>query len=580
MNQNGKDYFESEMRVLNEAARDFARAFPEQAGRLNLSDPTGRDPYVERLLEGMAFLSAQIRQKIDDDIPEISATLLNQLWPDALRAYPSCSILQCIPGASSKPPLSIPAGASVQSGAVGDERAACRFRTVTDLEVTPLRMRRVAAEEGVGRGTRILLDLEFTGAAGKAAACPDALRLFVGGDSALALTLLHLLTRRVEGVSVVLERDGRELRTRLGGQERVEFDESLWAAPMTPLEGRAFSGFHLLQDYFHFREKFQFLRVNLDPAHWLQPGDRAFRLELHVRDLLPPDHHVNEETLRLHCVPVVNLFSTSSEPMRRDERRGEYRVVADAGARESMQVFRVDALTGINGRTGERGEYHPLFAGRDRVARGRCFQATPRMGLDGQLDVYLGLDIDRESDAETLSCDILAHNGGYPRRFLYEGSLSEVGPGMPGGLTLRNLTRPTPLRTPPQRRDWHWALINFMSLSYESIRDAEGLRNLLSLFDWSGSPQNARRIEGIVQLQVEPVDVVRRGAVLHGVELTLSVNESLYRSEADLYLFGTVLNRFLGEYANLNTFTRLRLLRQPSNREMLWTPRFGNSLPI
>jgi type VI secretion system protein ImpG len=580
MNQNGKDYFESEMRVLNEAARDFARAFPEQAGRLNLLDPTGRDPYVERLLEGMAFLSAQIRQKIDDDIPEISATLLNQLWPDALRAYPSCSILECTPGVSSKPPLTIPAGAHVSSGAVGDERTACRFRTITDLEVTPLRLKRVAAEEGKGRGTCVLLDVEMVAGASKRGGCPQSLQLFVGGDAALALTLLHLLTQRVEAVEVVLQRDGRDVRRRIGGQERVGFDDALWGAPMTPLEGRAFSGFHLLQDYFHFREKFQFVRVALDAEQWLEPGDRAFRLELHVRDLLPPDHHVNEETLRLHCVPVVNLFASASEPMRRDERRGEYRVVADVAARESMQVFRLDALTGINGRTGERREYRPLFSDRDKRVRGGHFQATPRIGLDGHLDTYLGLDAEGETDQETLSCDILAHNGTYPRRFLFEGSLSEAGPGMPGGITLRNLTRPTALLSPPERRDWHWALINFMSLSYESIRDASGLRELLALFDWSGAPQNARRIEGIVDLQVEPVDVVRRGAVLHGVELILTVRESLYRSEADLYLFGTVLNRFLSEYASLNTFTRLRILRQPSNREMTWTPRFGNSLPI
>jgi type VI secretion system protein ImpG len=580
MNRHGKDYFESEMRVLNEAARDFARVFPEQAGRLNLSDPSGRDPYVERLLEGMAFLSAQIRQKIDDDIPEISATLLNQLWPDALRAYPSCSILECAPGVGAKPPQTIEAGAVVMSGPVGDEHTVCRFRTVADLELTPLRLAGVRAEEERAAGTRVTLDVQRLAAASVRNWRPASLLVHVGGDPALALTLLHQLTTCLQSVEVVVERDGRSVRRRLGGQERVGFDETLWNTPMTPLEGRVFSGFHLLQDYFHFREKFQFVRIRLDAADWLEPEDTAFRIELHVRDLLPPDHHVNEETLRLHCVPVVNLYKSSSEPMRRDERRGEYKVVADASARESVQVFRVDGLTGINGRTGERREYRPLFSRAHAADRSSHFQATPRPALDGHLDTWIGLDADGDEVQETLSCDILAHNGSYPRRFLFEGSLTKAGPGMPGGVDLRNRTRPTPLLAPPERRDWHWALINFMALSYESIRDAEGLRRLLSLFDWSGAPQNARRIEGLSRLSVSPVDVVRRGAVLHGVELELTATESMYRSEADLYLFGSVLEQFLGEYASLNTFTRLRILRQPSNREMTWTPRYGTSLPI
>lgn len=579
MDTRGKDYFESEMRVLNEAARGFADAFPEQAGRLNLSDPAGRDPYVERLLEGMAFLSARIRQKIDDDIPEVSATLLNQLWPDALRAYPSCSILECRPGMSSRPPVTIEAGATVLSEVVGEERTPCRFRTIADLELVPLELTGVDVREENGN-TRLSLGIRRLASASKRDWCPDTLQLHVGGDASVALTLLQHLTGKVQSVEAVLERGGRSVHQRLGSQEAVGFDEGIWNTPMTPLEGRAFSGFHLLQDYFHFREKFQFIRVHLNASDWLGEDDDSFRLELRMKGVMPADHHVGQDTLRLHCVPVVNLFDTSAEPIRRDERQGEYRVVAESAARESMQVFRVDGVVGVNGRTGARRDYQPLFAAPHAGGNDHHFQAIPRRALDGHMEIWLGLGNEAADGQETLSCDLLAHNGSYPRRHLFEGSLNRPGPGVPSGIELRNLIRPTALRTPPDRADWHWMLINFMALSYESIRDADGLRRLLSLFDWSEAPQNAHRIDGLSRLTVSPIDVVRRGAVLHGVEMEVTVKEALYRSEADLYLFGTVLDRFLAEYASINTFTQLRLRRQPSNREMSWTPRFGNSLPI
>ena len=58
-----REYFESEMRLLHEAAADFAKAHPEQARMLNLAEVRDRDPYVERLLEGMAFIAVLMTAK-------------------------------------------------------------------------------------------------------------------------------------------------------------------------------------------------------------------------------------------------------------------------------------------------------------------------------------------------------------------------------------------------------------------------------------------------------------------------------------------------------------------------------------
>src|SRR5579871_1595468 len=91
---NMKKYFETEMRCLRESAQAFAEAYPEQAAMLNLTAWHDQDPYIERLLEGVAYLTAQIRQRIDDDIPDFCETLLAQLAPDLLRPFPSATIMQ------------------------------------------------------------------------------------------------------------------------------------------------------------------------------------------------------------------------------------------------------------------------------------------------------------------------------------------------------------------------------------------------------------------------------------------------------------------------------------------------------
>ena len=65
-------YFEAEMRYLREAGKEFAQAYPDRAAMLNLDKPGARDPYVERLFEGFAFLMGRLREKLDDDLPELT----------------------------------------------------------------------------------------------------------------------------------------------------------------------------------------------------------------------------------------------------------------------------------------------------------------------------------------------------------------------------------------------------------------------------------------------------------------------------------------------------------------------------
>ena len=72
-------YFEAEMRYLREAGKEFAQAYPDRAAMLNLDKPGARDPYVERLFEGFAFLMGRLREKLDDDLPELTEGLVSLL---------------------------------------------------------------------------------------------------------------------------------------------------------------------------------------------------------------------------------------------------------------------------------------------------------------------------------------------------------------------------------------------------------------------------------------------------------------------------------------------------------------------
>ncbi|WP_142907655.1 type VI secretion system baseplate subunit TssF, partial [Klebsiella pneumoniae] len=74
-----------------------ARAHPDRAAMLNLDKPGARDPYVERLFEGFAFLMGRLREKLDDDLPELTEGLVSLLWPHYMRTIPSLAIVEFSP---------------------------------------------------------------------------------------------------------------------------------------------------------------------------------------------------------------------------------------------------------------------------------------------------------------------------------------------------------------------------------------------------------------------------------------------------------------------------------------------------
>jgi type VI secretion system protein ImpG len=84
-------YYDAEMHYLLEAGEEFARAHPEQAAMLNLDKAGARDSYVERLFEGFAFLIGRLREKLDDDLPELTEGLVSLLWPHYLHTQGAAS---------------------------------------------------------------------------------------------------------------------------------------------------------------------------------------------------------------------------------------------------------------------------------------------------------------------------------------------------------------------------------------------------------------------------------------------------------------------------------------------------------
>ena len=582
-------YFDTEMRLLQESAQDFARAFPEKARMLGLQDIKDRDPYVERLLEGMAFLTAEVKQRIDDDVPELAEALLAHVRPYFLRPFPSCCIMQFNPRAGqmkqttrlSRGTRLISKGVTLPDHtrrAVG-ERMNCHFRTTSEVTLQPMRLTAFQLATAFHGGQEIQLHFQFDHGVTAEQLDFDAIKLYLHGDPATAMALYQALTAGCEELSVTFP--GETVRPCVLGRRdavapcHLDADNLLLTA-----SGRGFLGFHLLQEYFCFREKYQFVTLrNLDQVSWPK-NCCEFVVHIRLAEPLSDEFRLSKENFRLHCTPAVNLFDTTSEPVALTHKQTEYPVVADANHPDGIMIYSIDAVPGSQPATGQSHAYAALPAFNHRSGSDRFYHASYRVREGRRPMTYLSLGGAIPGKQEFLSCDITACNGDVPREYLQIRDIKAPAQDFPSNVTCENITRPSRMLMPPDRADYHLALVAHLTVSYNSLSSIDSFRQLLSLYDWSDQEQSGKRIRGVTRIRVSPLNRVYRGALLRGMDIRLSMDEGEYISAADAYMFGTILHHFFSMYATSNTLGHTGSQLSPSGSEMSWDPLLGENFLI
>ena len=183
-------YYQSELSFLRETGKAFALAHPQMAGLLS---ERGGDPDVERLLEGFAFLSARVRERIEDAVPEISHGLTELLLPHYLRPLPSCTIVEFSPQIRAiRGAVKVPAGSELAASPV--DGTSCRFRTTANLDLLALTL--IECQSEPGPGNTGFLKLSFLAPEGAKAGLTQAegLRLYLHGELATSTLLFTWLT--------------------------------------------------------------------------------------------------------------------------------------------------------------------------------------------------------------------------------------------------------------------------------------------------------------------------------------------------------------------------------------------------
>jgi type VI secretion system protein ImpG len=610
MNDEFLDYYHRELQFIREMGADFAIAYPQVAGALQIEEGRCGDPHVERLLEAFAFLTARIRKKIDDEYPEITDALLSVLYPHYQRPLPSMAIVQFTTSAD---PTKIAGGHVIPRGTVLKTRAVddvnCRFRTAYSTALWPIAVEaatlipdRVVMAGKPPEATSLLrLQLRST-APGDWASLErfDRLGFYLDGGEPVPSKIYEFLFNCLCAVWVRGKGPAGEEKTIVLPRDSVRPVGFAPEESMVPYPARSFPGYRLLQEYLAFPAKFLFFELtNLDRIR-AAGLTGAVEILFFLNQSFASELVIRPENFRLGCAPVVNLFEMVAEPNRLNHLQTEYRVVPVVNEPFGYEVFSVDRVVSSGSFLEEVVEYEQFYTLRHatRGARRGAYwfssrKPSMRVQPDGTMDDGTEVDLaftdpqfkPTSPPVATVTVEVTCSNRDLPKRLPFGGQSAdfELESDTPGG-RVRLLTRPSPSLRPPLGRSAQWYLISQLALNHLSlIENEEGpepLRELLTLYDFGNSAVTRRMIGGIIGVASRRIagrTGNRLGNTLSlGVEVKVNFDEEAFAGSG-AFLMACVLERFLGAYVSINSFTQLvATSKQRQGIWKRWPPRCGD----
>ncbi|MEO0401533.1 MAG: type VI secretion system baseplate subunit TssF [Pseudomonadota bacterium] len=613
-------HFEGELAYMRDMGAEFAQAYPKIASRLGMDGVEVVDPYVERLLEGVAFLSARVQLELELQYPALTSHLLEIVYPHYLCPTPSMMIAAFEPdmqNSALEDGYMIPRHSELRSALGDDDNTACVFRTSADVNLWPITIteaeyidgRGELVAAGVSRDTEaragIRLRLNRHGGLPISELSMDSLVLFLNGQEGKNWALHELLSTQVTGL-VGRSTDRRadwiaELPHGRVIPRGYDQDEALLPTPQ-----RSFDGYRLLQEYFAMPERFHFVELSglsLALARCHGPDVDIYIL-LGNGD---PDvaSGVTPEAFTLNATPAVNLFHKRCDRVHVTSSKIEHHVVADRTAPLDYEIFALESINGISADGEKDVPFRPFYSATDLTAAGdthaayftqtrKMRQRSEKERLKGVRTSYLGSElhlslVDAKQAPYGPALDQLAVQAMVTNRdlpLLLPTGARDVFHLPVGGPVahIRTPVGPTRPRQTLAQGDTAWRLISHLSLNYLSIADndakdsAAALRELIGIYAPSGNKVLEKQLEGLNAVQTRPI--VRRMAdevlstAVRGLEISITFDESFFEGTS-AYALGAVLERFFRKYVSINSFTETVLVTQQRGEITRWRPETG-----
>lgn len=607
-------YYNHELQHIREMAGEFAEVYPKIAGRLGLDGFECADPYVERLLEGFAYLSARVQLKVDAEFPRFTQHLLETVYPHYLSPTPSMAVVQMQPDlmeGSLNEGFTIKKQTALRSNIGKGEQTACEYRTAHDVTLFPLELIEAEYLNGIspqlglkqqGAKAGIRLRLKTTAGLKFNQIKLNNLPLYLRGVGELPMHIYEQLLANSLAVAIKAKNSTDWHYIRQAAVLPVGFSAEQALLPYTP---RSHQGYRLLQEYFAFPERYMFVELTqLQTALVHCVSDEIDIIILLDRSNTHLINELDSSRFALFCTPAINVFPKLADRIHLTNQTHEYHVVPDRTRPLDYEIYQIREVTGFGSTSDDQQSFLPFYqANSDASQQQRAYYSViraPRVmsskqKLQGPRSSYISNEVfiaivdaneaPFNSELQQLGIDTLCTNRDLPLQLPIGIGKTDftIQTGAPIDC-IRCLSGPTKPRPSNANKDTAWKLINHLSLNYLSLinNDEKGgavaLRSLLSLYGDNSDLSFRKQIEGILSIQSKPI--VRRintaGPIVfgRGLEISLTIDETAFEGSG-VFLLGMVLEQFFAQYVSLNSFTETVLKTTTRGEIMRWTMRLG-----
>jgi type VI secretion system protein ImpG len=581
-------YYNRELTFMRRMGAEFAERYPKIAGRLRISEENVEDPHVSRLLEGVALLTAQVRQKLDDSFPELTDALLGQLYPDYQAPIPATTILKLTSQNLSTSGITIHRGTEFESQAEGLKP--CTFQACYDTELLPIEVEHAEFKNAPFHAPKppsntvaksllkLTLACEFANTAIHELAV-NRLRFYLNGQRHHVYRLYELLLSKLLQIGIAPA--GQPELIRYISAEHMQTVGFADEDQVIPYSQRSFSGYRLLIEQFVCPEKFLFVELTDLDETWPDIADKFelyFYLDQSAEEL---ERHITADSMLLGCTPVINLFKQKLEPVNLDASQYEYRLVPRYLDADVCEVIRIDKVQAFDP-FGNEVKLNPYYSQGhpDYLQQQDMFWHSRREFSDwaggyseSGTEVYLsvidrkfqGVNSEQTSSNWVLQVNALCSNRNLPAYLPFGGGEPTFSISRHADVVkeIRCLHAPGQSVRPALHDASRWQLVNHLTLNHFTAENAlQRLKETLQLYDFRCTPESKALIDGICSIQIKPgsARVVQNGrvAVCSGSDILVEFSQASYAGSS-IYFFANVLNVFFAQYASINSYTRLAI---------------------
>ena len=601
MNKEFLQYYNSELDHLKGAGKEFAKKYPDIAGKINSDEFTCEDPHAERLLEGFAGMAAKVHHKLDSGYPRLSQALIETMFPDYLMPIPSMGIVKFDPDFSNETlskGYKLQKGTRLHASSVKKDET-CQYRTVHDITLWPIDiagakyytadMSQLGLKRSESYRSCLCLELNTTSDIKFKDLDMDCLELYLrGADTKLIMSIYKMLVsnctqiiirpkdKRYRRKQVIIENLNENIKTR-----GFDIEDSLF-----PFEARTFEGYRLFRKYFVLPQSFMFVQIkgilNAIKSISAKKAEIILTFDSENRAL---KGHLKRSNFNLFCSPVVNAFEQTLAGIELNNNQTEFHLAGDKINPCNSEIVKLTQVKGFSANDNKGKVFKPLYSASgffDEESSGKAYYSLNRVPRTltesekkhGTRSNYIGTEayisiVDQKNapyanDLEQLEIRALCSNRDLPilrpvRRkdesdFYFKSSLPVktanciYGPTMPycdhlsldPKETIRNISH------------------NFLSLyDPEGLRTAQIIKKILNTYAVSNIQK--KYIKGIKSIKVSEGKErfnSDEGMFTYASGLTVEVLFDAQRSGSDYFLLGMIMDRFFQYAAPVNVFTK------------------------